>query len=352
MARPGYRLALIATLLAVVVVLLGAYTRLTHAGLGCPDWPGCYGFLAVPMSEQAQGLAALRFPEAPLEVQKGWNEMIHRYFAGALGLMILALAVQAVRRRSQSGQPLKLPLLLLAVVIAQALFGMWTVTLQLWPQVVTAHLLGGFSTLSLLFLLCLRLSGAIAPLPGADGRLRTFAALAMLAVIGQITLGGWVSSNYAAVACTDFPTCHGEWWPRMDFANAFNLAHHDIGPNYLGGLLYGEARTAIHVSHRIGALCVTLILLLLAAMLMRRGLGRLAGLLIAALALQVGLGISNVLFNLPLVVAVAHNGGGAALLLVLVLVNYRLRLPAGVAQRDEVPASISNTTGQLDLPRA
>ena len=173
----------------------------------------------------------------------------------------------------------------------------------------------------------------------------------MLAVIVQIALGGWVSSNYAAVACTDFPTCHGEWWPRMDFANAFNLTHHDIGPNYLGGLLYGEARTAIHLTHRIGALCVTLVLLLLAAMLMRRGLGRLAGLLIAALALQVGLGISNVLLNLPLTVAVAHNGGGAALLLVLVLVNYRLRQPAHAARQTE-PASISNTTGQLDLPRA
>jgi len=349
MAKPGYRLALIATALAVVVVLLGAYTRLTHAGLGCPDWPGCYGFLAVPMSEHKQNLAALRFPEAPLEVAKGWNEMIHRYFAGALGLVILAMAAQALRRRSEPGQPLKLPLLLLAVVIAQAIFGMWTVTLQLWPQVVTAHLLGGFTTLSLLFLMCLRLSGAFAPLPVVDTRLRTFAGFAMLAVIIQIALGGWVSSNYAAVACTDFPTCHGEWWPQMDFANAFNLTHHDIGPNYLGGLLYGEARTAIHLTHRIGALCVTLVLLLLAAMLWRRGLGRLAGLLLAALALQIGLGISNVLLNLPLAVAVAHNGGGAALLLVLVLVNYQLRLPV---QRAVHSAPISNETGRLDLPRA
>ncbi len=351
MAKPGYRLALIATLLAVVVVLLGAYTRLTHAGLGCPDWPGCYGFLAVPMSEHKQNLAALRFPEAPLEVVKGWNEMIHRYFAGALGLVILAMAVHAVRRRAEPGQPVKLPLLLLAVVIAQAIFGMWTVTLQLWPQVVTAHLLGGFTTLSLLFLMCLRLSGAFAPLPVVDTRLRTFAGFAMLTVIAQIALGGWVSSNYAAVACTDFPTCHGEWWPQMDFANAFNLTHHDIGPNYLGGLLYGEARTAIHLTHRIGAVFVTLVLLLLAAMLWRRAIGRLACLLLAALALQVGLGISNVLLNLPLAVAVAHNGGGAALLLVLVLVNYRLRVPAHV-HRPAHSASISNETGRLDLPRA
>lgn len=346
-SRPGYRLALIATALAVVVVLLGAYTRLTHAGLGCPDWPGCYGFLAVPMSEHKQSLAALRFPEAPLEVRKGWNEMVHRYFAGALGLVILGLAVQALRRRGEPGQPVKLPLLLLAVVIAQAIFGMWTVTLQLWPQIVTTHLLGGFATLSLLFLLCLRLSGRLPALSVAvPARLRLFAGLAMSLVIGQIALGGWVSSNYAAVACTDFPTCHGEWWPQMDFIRAFDLTHHDIGPNYLGGLLYGEARTAIHVAHRIGALLIILVLLMLAWRLFRYGLGHLAALLLAALAVQVALGISNVLLNLPLAVAVAHNGGGAALLLVLVLINFRLRAqrrtvarthtetPSGMLQRD------------------
>lgn len=352
MAKPGFRLAVFATLLAVVVVLLGAYTRLTHAGLGCPDWPGCYGFLAVPMSEQAQTLAAQRFPDAPVEVHKGWNEMVHRYFAGALGLVILALSVRAVRQRDLPGQPFKLPLLLLAVVIAQAAFGMWTVTLQLWPQVVTAHLLGGFTTLSLLFLLSLRLAGSRPAIPPIPRRLRTLAVLGMAAVIGQVTLGGWVSSNYAAVACTDFPTCHGEWWPTMDFANAFNLAHHDIGPNYLGGLLYGEARTAIHVTHRLGALVVMLVLLGLAWQLWRHGLSRLAGLLVAALALQVGLGISNVLLNLPLAVAVAHNGGGALLLLVTVLINHRLSLGARAVAPEPRAHLDSNTTGRLDLPRA
>ena len=356
MAKPGYRLALVATLLAVVVVLLGAYTRLTHAGLGCPDWPGCYGFLAVPMSEQAQSLAALRFPDAPVEVHKGWNEMVHRYFAGALGLVILALAVQALRRRSQPGRPVKLPLLLLAVVITQAAFGMWTVTLQLWPQVVTAHLLGGFTTLSLLFLLTLRLSGRHPVARPIPARVSALAMLGLLAVIVQVALGGWVSSNYAAVACTDFPTCHGEWWPEMDFANAFNLTHHDIGPNYLGGMLYGEARTAIHLTHRLGALTVTLLLLILSWQLWRTGLARLAGLLLAALALQVGLGISNVLLNLPLAVAVAHNGGGALLLLVTVLINHRLYLDRHAAVAAPEPAiqrhPVSNSMGGLDLPRA
>lgn len=337
MSKPGYRLALFATLLAAVVVLLGAYTRLTHAGLGCPDWPGCYGFLSVPMSEHKQTLAAERFPDAPLEVDKGWNEMVHRYFAGILGLVILGLAGQALLRRGP-GQPLRLPLALLALVVLQAAFGMWTVTLKLWPQVVTAHLLGGFATLSLLFLLALRLSGRLAPLPAVPNRLRALAALGLLVVIGQVALGGWVSSNYAAVACTDLPTCHGEWWPEMDFASGFNLAQH-IGPNYLGGQLFSEARTAIHVSHRLGALLVCGALLLLAWQLYRQRLSRLATLLLAALALQIALGVSNVLLHLPLAVAVAHNGGGALLVLLLVLINYRLRRPAASAEQSEsVPA--------------
>lgn len=324
--RPGFTLAALATVLALVVVLLGAYTRLTHAGLGCPDWPGCYGFIGVPQTDAQLAHAERHFPEAPVEAQKGWNEMVHRYFAGTLGLVILGLAVHALVRRGRDGQPLRLPLVLLGVVITQAAFGMWTVTLKLWPQVVTAHLLGGFTTLALLFLLSLRLSGSL-PALGLPAGLRRLAAAALALVIGQIALGGWVSSNYAAVACVDLPTCHGQWWPAMDFANGFHLTQH-IGPNYLGGQLDSDARTAIHMTHRLGALVVTLTLLALAWRLRGEGLGRLAGLLLAVLALQVGLGISNVLFHLPLPVAVAHNGGGALLLLTLVLVNYRVRAPA------------------------
>ncbi len=320
--KPGFTVAVLATLLAAVVVLLGAYTRLTHAGLGCPDWPGCYGFVHVPLSEAQLAHAELHFPDAPVEAQKGWNEMIHRYFAGALGLLILGLALHALVRRGRDSQPLKLPLLLLAVVIAQAAFGMWTVTLKLWPQVVTAHLLGGFTTLALLFLLAL--------------------GLALLLVIGQIALGGWVSSNYAAVACIDLPTCHGEWWPRMDFANGFHLTQH-IGPNYLGGQLDSDARTAIHMTHRIGALCVTLVLLLLAWRLQRSGLVWPTALMLLGLSLQIGLGISNVLLHLPLPVAVAHNGGGALLLLSLVLVNYRLRAPASVRAPAPSPQRVRRT---------
>ncbi|GLH40853.1 COX15/CtaA family protein [Pseudomonas moraviensis] len=323
MAKPGFRLALFATLLALVVVLLGAYTRLTHAGLGCPDWPGCYGFISVPKSEAQLAHAELHFPDAPVEAHKGWNEMIHRYFAGTLGLLISVLAGRAWVNRRDPGQPVKLPLFLLAVVIAQAAFGMWTVTLKLWPQVVTGHLLGGFATLSLLFLLTLRLSGVL-PALTVPKRLQYWATAGLLLVIGQIALGGWVSSNYAAVACIDFPTCHGQWLPPADFANGFHLTQH-IGPNYLGGQLDSDARTAIHLTHRIGALLVTVVLLGLAWQLKVVGMTRLAGLVLIALAAQITLGISNVLFHLPLPVAVAHNAGGAALLLTLVLVNYHAR---------------------------
>lgn len=263
MAKHGFRLALFATLLALIVVLLGAYTRLTHAGLGCPDWPGCYGFISVPKSEAQLAHAELHYPDSPVEAHKGWNEMIHRYFAGTLGLLIAVLAGRAWVNRRHPGLPLKLPLFLLAVVFAQAAFGMWTVTLKLWPQVVTGHLLGGFATLSLLFLLTLRLSGVL-PALSVPRRLQYWATAGLLLVIGQIALGGWVSSNYAAVACIDFPTCHGQWLPPADFANGFHLTQH-IGPNYLGGQLDSDARTAIHLTHRIGALLVTVVLLGLAA---------------------------------------------------------------------------------------
>ncbi|MNQ63296.1 Heme A synthase [compost metagenome] len=200
---------------------------------------------------------------------------------------------------------------------------MWTVTLKLWPQVVTGHLLGGFATLSLLFLLTLRLSGVL-PALTVPRRLQHWATAGLLLVIGQIALGGWVSSNYAAVACIDFPTCHGQWLPAADFANGFHLTQH-IGPNYLGGQLDSDARTAIHLTHRIGALLVTLVLLGLAWQLKAVGMTRLAGLVLIALGAQITLGISNVLFHLPLPVAVAHNAGGAALLLTMVLVNYHAR---------------------------
>ncbi|QJD59748.1 heme A synthase [Pseudomonas sp. gcc21] len=330
-------LALGALALGFVVVILGAYTRLVHAGLGCPDWPGCYGFLSVPRSDTALEVAQMRFPDDPVEAFKAWAEMIHRYAAGLLGLLILGLAVLAVRRRNEPGYPTALSLGLLLLVICQALFGMWTVTLKLWPQIVTTHLLGGFATLSLLLLLNLRLSSALPtlpPSPALNGT-RKLAQLVLLVVIGQIALGGWTSSNYAAVACVDLPTCHGEWWPDMNFAAGFNVFQ-EIGPNYLGGMLDGPGRTAIHFSHRIGAVLTTVLVLLLAWRLFRLGQAGLAATLVVVLGTQVSLGITNVLAHLPLPVAVAHNAVGAVLLLTMVAVNYRLRAASSHAP---VPAN-------------
>lgn len=344
------RLTLFACLLAFVVVALGAFTRLTDAGLGCPDWPGCYGHLTWPTSSAEIEAAEALFPEAPVDTDKTWPEMVHRYFAASLGLVLVALAALAWKHRAASlshspsaadttarGQqrpPLyKLSFFLVLLVTVQALFGMWTVTLKLWPQVVTAHLLGGFATLALLWLLFLRfrqrdLSAPPVLLPAtALARLRGLALLALMLVIVQITLGGWTSSNYAALACIDLPTCHGEWLPAMDFARGFNLSS-EHGPNYLGGLLDNEARTAIHVSHRLGALVVSVAVLWLALRMWRTGarpLRRLALSLTAVLVLQFSLGVTNILAMLPLAVAVAHNAGGALLLLTLVTVNYYLR---------------------------
>ncbi len=308
-------------LLAFCVIVLGAYTRLSDAGLGCPDWPTCYGHLTVPDSPESVEQKHY-LEQRPLEPAKGWAEMIHRYFAGTLGLFILVVALWSWRRRREDpGQPLMLPVLLLGVVIFQALLGMWTVTLLLKPLVVMGHLLGGFTTLGLLFLLW-RMTGRRLP---AGPRGRRFALLALLVLVMQIALGGWTSTNYAALSCTDFPTCQGSWWPEMDFSEAFVLWR-GLGINYEYGVLEHPARTAIHVTHRIGALTTLLVVGGFALYLLRRGgaVRRLGGGVLTLLALQIGLGIGNVLLHLPLPVAVAHNAVAALLLLSLINANYRL----------------------------
>ena len=311
-------LSKIAVALAVVVVVLGAYTRLADAGLGCPDWPGCYGFLTVPDSAHELSVAESRFPEAPVEQAKAWWEMVHRYFAGTLGLLVLVIAGVAVVKRAE-GVPVKLPVALLALVILQGAFGAWTVTLKLWPQVVTAHLLGGFATLSLLWLLCLRLgTGATWQVASS---LRTPALIALAVLVLQISLGGWVTSNYAALACPDFPTCHGAWVPEMDLGQGFNLTQ-SVGPNYLGGMLESDARVAIQVMHRLGALAALIAIGWLGVRLVRSG-SVLGWPVLGLLGVQLLLGILNVVLVLPLVNATLHNAFGAVLLLALVTVNYR-----------------------------
>ncbi|MET0052134.1 MAG: COX15/CtaA family protein [Candidatus Thiodiazotropha sp.] len=258
-----YRLSLLTALLAFCVILVGAYVRLSDAGLGCPDWPGCYGQMVVPDALPASHLDDPS-QTRPLHRGKAWKEMIHRYLAGTLGLMILLLAVLAWRNRADPVQPRLLPGLLLGLVTLQAALGMWTVTLLVKPAIVTAHLLGGFATFVLLVLLALRLRQT--PLLASPGQspdqspgLRRHARLALLVLILQITLGGWTSTNYAALGCTDFPQCHaGQWWPQTDFSEAFTLWR-GLGINYEFGVLEHDARAAIHLTHRIGALLTLLV---------------------------------------------------------------------------------------------
>ncbi|MBV2095176.1 MAG: COX15/CtaA family protein [Candidatus Thiodiazotropha sp. (ex Codakia orbicularis)] len=318
-----YRLAVITCLLAFCVVLVGAYVRLSDAGLGCPDWPGCYGRMLVPTDATAVTEANLSYADRPLDHAKAWKEMAHRYLAGGLGLAILLLAILAWRGRRHFNQPLMLPMLLLLLVLFQAALGMWTVTLLVKPFIVTAHLLGGFATFVLLGLLVLKLRpvGIFHALDTSNSQ-RWWIRVSLVILLLQISLGGWTSTNYAALACTEFPTCYaGSWWPEMDFSEAFVLWR-GLGVNYEYGVLENSARTAIHMSHRIGALITVITLGLLAWYLTRPGssplLRRLGLALLLLLALQVTLGISNVLGHLPLSIAVAHNGGAALLLLLLV----------------------------------
>ena len=295
--------------LASVVVVLGAYTRLVDAGLGCPDWPGCYGFLSVPESAEEIAAAEALFPDSPVEPDKAWPEMVHRYFASALGLLALGIWAVAWRKR----MPMTVPVAFVVLVVAQGIFGAWTVTLKLWPQVVTVHLLGGFATLALLWIYALKI-GAVRLLPVPRKLAHPTAAVIGIVVL-QVALGGWTSSNYAALACPDFPTCHGSLLPDMDFRAGFNLAQ-DVGPNYLGGLMTSDARVAIQMTHRLGAFIV----LAAVGWLAYRLAGTLRWTLAGVLVVQFGLGVANVLAQLPLAVATLHNAGAALLLLALITV--------------------------------
>jgi len=313
--------AALTALLALAVIMLGAYVRLSDAGLGCPDWPGCYGRLSVPSGRDAIDQANRAFPERPVETAKAWKEMAHRYLASILGLAILLLFFSAWRSRGRF--PVGLPGLLVALVIFQGLLGMWTVTLLVKPAVVTAHLAGGFATLALLWWLALRQSDfrATSPTP-ALMRLRPWVWGGLALVCVQVLLGGWTSTNYAALACTEFPTCYGGlWWPPTDFGEAF-VIWRGLGVDYEFGVLDSAARTAIHLTHRLGALAVLLSIGALSLVVLRRartGLESGMGIaVVVALCLQLGLGIANILGHLPLAVAVAHNGGGALLALALV----------------------------------
>lgn len=302
-------LTLLGTVFTAVVMLVGAWTRLVDAGLGCPDWPGCYGKLLVPDNE----LATLRHPDAPLEPFKAWVEMIHRYIASLLGVVVLAVVALGWPLRHRRGYPWRLSLLLLGVIVLQGAFGAFTVTLQLWPQVVTLHLLGGLCVLLLFFWLHLRLRRSVISPASEPRRGNGWWGVAACLLIIQLALGGWVSSNYAGIACQGFPTCNGQWLPAMDISEGFHLTQ-TVGPNYLHGQLHADARTAIHVVHRLGALLLGAVLI---ALWWRyrywQKVVRPLAIVVSLYVLQAILGVANVLLWLPLWLALLHTAGAIAL---------------------------------------
>ncbi len=307
-----HRLALVAALVALSVIVLGAYVRLSHAGLGCPDWPGCYGQLTWPVEAHEITRAEQAFPERPVEGHKAWKEMVHRYLAGFLVLLVVAVNALAWRSPGSGSGTHRAGLralagLLLILILFQAALGMWTVTLKLKPVIVMAHLLGGLATFGLLLWLTWRSGNRDSTTgPGPLAHRRTLILTGLAVLILQLALGGWTSANYAALACPDFPACQGQLWPATDFGV--------------------PARTAIHLAHRIGALVALLVLGLLAIRLLRDPAARREGALLAVLlGAQILLGIQNVVLHLPLLNAAAHNGTGALLLAMLLWLTFRSR---------------------------
>lgn len=307
--------------LALLVIILGAYVRLSDAGLGCPDWPGCYGKLIVPegSTNQIEEMNQA-YPERPFEKDKAWKEMLHRYLAALLGFCILIFSFftwvkpEFYKIRFYSSA-------LLALVLLQGLLGMWTVTLLLKPVIVMLHLMGGLTILSLLYWQMLRQQSAVGFFKSeGNKKLLPFVAVGIIILFCQISLGGWTSSNYAALACPDFPKCKNVWWPEMNFKEGFVLWR-GLGIDYEGGTLDGSARTAIHMTHRIGAIitAVAITFIALWSILVGKKYIRWTGAsILILLFIQISLGIANVKLHLPLLVAVAHNGVAALLLLSLV----------------------------------
>jgi cytochrome c oxidase assembly protein subunit 15 len=308
----------ISLILALIVVILGAYTRLADAGLGCPDWPGCYGELLVPDVISSEY-------ERPLDVAKAWKEMVHRYAASILGFSILVIFLLAVFRKTEREQSIKLPTALLLLVGFQGVLGMWTVTEQVHPGIVTMHLFGGFSTTTLLFWLFLnqRAQAKIGQPVLKRHKLMLIIVTALL--IFQIFLGGWTSTNYAALSCGEyFPTCLGEMWPEdMDFKNAYYWG--ELGVDYEFGILENQTRTAIQMVHRVGALVVTAAIIALSFALKNYlAFQKNIVIVLALLGVQVALGIINVVMSLPMFAAVMHNAVALFLLLSLISLAHRM----------------------------
>lgn len=319
------RLSLALFLLTTVVVVFGAYVRLADAGLGCPDWPGCYGELTPHHAADEIIAEHMANPGGPVSMAKAWKEMIHRYLASGIGLLIMAIAFLAWRRRERYG----LPLALFGLVCLQGAFGAWTVTMRLMPVVVTTHLLLGMGLLGLVCWLALREWQVARIEQAAAWTVR----LGLVLLFIQIALGGWVSTNYVALACIDFPTCHGAWVPaEMDFRSGFSVWR-ELGLSTTGEALPAAALIAIHWAHRLGALVIGGYLIWLGLHLARHPALRVHGwALVAGVSLQIALGIANVLMMLPIPVAVGHNAGAALLVMLMVWTNYRVCSPAVLAK--------------------
>jgi len=327
-----HKLAVLTAVVAFTVIVLGAFVRLSHAGLGCPDWPGCYGQLTWPADPHEVTQAAQDFPERPVETHKAWKEMVHRYLAGALVLLVVVINFLSWKAENRGKGLRALAATLLALILFQAALGMWTVTLKLLPLVVMGHLLGGLATFSLLLWLAWKSSGTGSRVTLGGLAPFRFAILTGLAVLViQLALGGWTSANYAALACPDFPSCQGSMWPEADFAEGF-VVWREIGVDYEGGVLDMQARVAIQMAHRVGALITLVLLGVLALRLIRIRAVRQDGLVLGALLLaQVILGIQNVVWQLPLMNAVAHNAMGALLLAMMLWLTYRSALRPATA---------------------
>jgi cytochrome c oxidase assembly protein subunit 15 len=314
------------------LVLFGAFTRLTDSGLGCPDWPGCYGS-ASPLGASAHIEAAeSALPSGPVTRNKAWIEMVHRYLDTAVGVLIVVIAAVSWRVHRRGGTPLSpwWATITLVWVCVQGAFGAFTVTLKLYPAVVTLHLLGGLALLALLAVQ----AQAFSPRPVRLSRGLGAAVLAVAALsVVQIALGGWVSTNYAVLACTDFPTCQGSWWPPMDFAEAFTVRR-ELGQTGSGAFLPFPALTAIHYSHRLVAYLLLAALVALAVWLRRDPDSTLCrfGAGLAGVALwQFASGLSNVVLGWPLLAAVAHTAGAAALVVLLAVLLTRARQTTAAA---------------------
>jgi cytochrome c oxidase assembly protein subunit 15 len=329
------KLVWVTAFLTFDLIMFGAFTRLTDSGLGCPDWPGCYG-QASPFQAHADISAAeAAMPTGPVTVMKAWIEMIHRYLAMVVGVLIIAIMVVAWRRwlRSNRSEPRfspTLPTVLLAFVCLVGAFGAWTVTMKLQPIIVTIHLLLGMALLALLTWLGARQSDH-APLSRSANALRLPAAIAIVILAIQIALGGWVSTNYAVLACTDFPLCHGSLVPEMNFADGFSLWR-DLGKTAGGDYLPYSALTAIHWTHRNFAFVVIPVIAWVGyRALNTEGLQNIGRWLLIIVFMQFATGVATIFLKWPLMLAVAHNGGAALLVLLLTMLNFRARIPSDIA---------------------